>query len=95
MTECHPFGAKNGVVALGERHDELVGVGIFGGGDDVIVAGIEFAVADVFFDTVRKQKGFLQYHAHLMAQWRELVFADVDPVNRDTPLGDIIQAGNK
>ena len=51
--------ADHGVVAVGERADELVGVGGDGGGVDLLVGGVGPAVGDVVADGDREEEGLV------------------------------------
>jgi hypothetical protein len=62
------FFADDGVEALGFLHDEIVGVGVFGGGDDFVVRRAEPAQLDVPADGVVEQNVFLRDDGDLVPQ---------------------------
>ncbi len=70
------------VVALGQLHDEVVRLGGFGGGDDLFVAGIRAAVADVVAHRAGEQDGLLGHDPDLRQERVLLDLADIDPVDQ-------------
>ena len=64
----HALFADDGVEALRLLHDEIVGVGVSGGGDDFVVGRAEPAQFDVPADGVVEQNGFLGDDGDLVAQ---------------------------
>src|SRR5437870_4712572 len=58
--EPRPALAQFFVVALRQSADEVMRVGGLGGGDDLLVGGVDPAVADIFLDRRRKQQRLLQ-----------------------------------
>ncbi len=63
-----PRSAEHGLVAVRQAVDEGVGVGQAGGGDHLLVAGLQAAVADVVHHGVGEQEVVLQHQAQLAAQ---------------------------
>ena len=63
--QCGGALAQDAVVALGHGHDEIVGGGLLGRGDDVLECGPLAAVGDVLGDRAAEQERLLQHHAHL------------------------------
>lgn len=60
--------ANDGVVAIGELEDEIVGFGGFGGGFDFLLSGGGFAVGDVLADGAVEQEDILADESHCAAQ---------------------------
>ena len=54
--------AEPGVVAVGQRADEVVSVRLPGGGDDLVVGGLQPAVADVVLDRGREERRILHHN---------------------------------
>ena len=61
---------EHGVVAVGQAADEAVGVGQLGGGDALLVGGVQAAVADVLHHRAGEQVGVLEHHAQGAAEVR-------------------------
>ena len=57
--------AEDGVVAVGQGHDEVVGGRLLRRGDDVLGRGALPAVGDVLGDGAAEQDRLLQHHADL------------------------------
>ena len=77
----HAFFADDGVEAFRFLHDEIVGVGVFGGGDDFVIRRAGPAQLDVPADGVVEQNIFLRDDGDLVAQVARGDFAD-DPRRR-------------
>ena len=85
--------ADLGVVAVGLRHDEVVRVGEFGGGDGFAFAdGASGGAGEVVADAGRKEERVLWQEADLCAQAGELEAADVVPVDFDAALLWLVEA---
>ena len=56
------------LVAAGQGADKAICAGCLRGGDDLLVGGIEPAVADILHDGALEQPGVLQYHAEGVTQ---------------------------
>lgn len=89
-----PFG-EQGVVAVGQAQDEVVGVGALGGFDAVGFAGFEAGVAQVVQHRIGEQKGFLQHDADLLAQAVLLDIEQVVAVDEDGSSVDVVVAGEQ
>ena len=90
-----PFLPDLGLIAVGLGHDEIVGVGRTGGRHDVLKRGAGPAVADVLGNGAGKEHRLLQHDADLRAQVAQVDFADVDPVDRNGPVIDVVEAGDE
>ena len=75
--------ADDRVVAVGQRADEVVGVGRPGRGDDLGLGRVEPAVQDVLADRAAEQRRLLGDQADLAAQAGHGHVADVDAVDPD------------
>ncbi len=58
----------DGVVALGKAQHVVVDLRGLGGGDDLLLRGIFFAVGDVVKDSALEEPGVLQYHGVILSQ---------------------------
>ena len=85
-----PFG-DDGVVALGHPHDETVGVGLFGGGDNLPLGGVRAAVGDVVPDGGRAQPGVLEDHPVALPERLAGKMTDIMAVDRDRTLPDVVE----
>ncbi len=83
---------EHGVVPIGQAADEAVGVGQLGGGDALLVGGVQVAVADVLHHRAGEQVGVLEDDAQAAAQVGLLDLVDVDAVVADLAVGDVIEA---
>jgi hypothetical protein len=83
--EQHPLLADLRLVALGQRADEVMGVGGPGGGHDRARAGVRVGVGDVLPDGGGEQHRVLQHDGELPAQVGEPVLPQVDAVEQDLP----------
>ena len=84
--------ADDGVVALGQAHDELVRVGRAGRGLDSSNRGVGSAVGDVVADRDRKEERLVEDDADVRAKRAERHVADVVAVDLDGAGGDVIEA---
>ena len=84
-----------GVVAEGHRHDEVVGVGEFGGGDHFFFGCAGTAEGDVLEDGSAEEDGVLKNVADLIAEMLDLVLADVLAVDMDGAGLHIVEAGDE
>ena len=80
------------LVAAGQGADEVVGVGSLGGGNDLLVGGVQTAVADVLHDGALEQPGVLQHHAEALAQSAAVKVAHVVAVQGDGTGVHIVEA---
>ena len=71
------------LVAAGQRADKVVGVCSLRGGNDLLVRGIQTAIADVLHDRALEQPGILQHHAEALAQVAAVKVPDVVAVQQD------------
>ena len=83
---------QQGVVALWQALDELVGAGGLGGGHDLLEAGIGARHRDVLAHAAAEHEVVLQHHADAAAQVGEVDFADVDAVEAHHALLHRIEA---
>lgn len=80
--ELHAVFAEEGVVALGEARDEVVGLGVAGGGFDLLVVDLVIeAVADVVPYGLVEDDGFLGDDADVAVPGGGLEVAEVDAVD--------------
>ena len=84
--------ADDVVVALRQRHDELVGVGRGGGLAHPFERHLAATVGDVVAHGVVEEDRLLRHQAHQRAQVRERQVTDVDAVDRDRPLLGVEEA---
>ena len=87
-----PSSFKNCVIALGQHSYKAVGVGQPGGGDALLIGGVQAAVADVLHDGAGEQVGVLQHDAQRAAQVCFFDLVDVDAVIADLAVRNIIKA---
>ena len=87
--------ADLGVVAFGQRLDELVGVGRLGGGDKLLVAGVRLAVEQVLAHGAVEQEGVLQHHGHVAAQRVQRDLPQIMAVQSDPPLNGIVETAEQ
>ena len=67
-SEALALAARKRVVALRQRHDEVVHGGLFAGRDDLVVRRIELCDAEVIFDAVVEEMRLLRDEALHLAQ---------------------------
>ena len=79
-------------IALRRADDELVDLRQLRGGDDIVVRRAGAAVGDVVFDRVVEEHGILRDDADRRAHAVLAHRADVAPVDRDAPAGDVVEA---
>ena len=79
------------VVAVGQFHDEFVRMHRFGRGHDLLVGGVQFAVADVLTHVAGEDERVLQHDAHLPAQAFQRDGTHVVAVDRHRAFGDVVE----
>ena len=84
--------ADHGVVALGEAHDELVGVGRSGRRLDLFEGRVGQSVGDVVADGDGEEERLVEDDADVLAQRRQGHVAHVVAVDGDGALGDVVEA---
>ena len=92
LGEVGSVAGDHGLVALGEAADEGVGVGTLGGGNALLVGGVQTAVADVVHNGAGEEVGVLKNRTQRPAQ---VVLADgayVDAVVGDHAALDLVEA---
>ncbi len=82
-------------VAFGEVHDEVVRRRRFGGGNNLLFAGVRTAEGDVVANGAAEKRGLLQNDADLGAQAVDGHVAHVVAVDRDRAIADVIEARNE
>ena len=87
--------AQHGVITLGQSFDEIVGVGQFGRGHHLFIAGVGSAKADVVHHRVVEEEGVLQHDADLAPQAGQGHIPHVDAVDAHRPLTHIVKAGDE
>src|SRR5699024_6114519 len=68
LAQVGAVAGQHGVVAVGQAADKVVRAGQLGGGDALLVMGVQVAVADVFHHGAGEQVGVLQDDAQRMEQ---------------------------
>ena len=81
----------HGVVAVGQFHDEFVRMHGLGRGHDLLVGGVQFAVADVLTHVAGEDERVLQHDAHLPAQAFQRDGTHVVAVDRHRAFGDVVE----
>lgn len=84
--------AQHGLIALREGHDEVVGIGAFGGGLDLLLGGLRTAIGDVGCNGIGKEEGLLEDEANVGAQGCDGAIADIGAIDADGAAGDIEEA---
>ena len=84
---------QHGVVTLGQVHDELVGVGLFGRLDAFLVCGALPGIFQVVHDRIGEQEGFLQHDTDLLTQAFLGQFRQVLTIDQDGAAVDIVVTG--
>ena len=79
------------LVGPGEGLDEVVDVGGLGGGDDLLIAGVQAAVADVLHDGALEQPGILEHHAEGLPQVGPAEVPHVVSVHPDSAGVDVVE----
>jgi hypothetical protein len=74
---------QEGVVALRQPLDELLGSGLAGGPDHLVEGGAGFSGRHIVADRPAKQKAVLQHDAHMAAQVHLVQFPDLVVVDAD------------
>src|SRR6185312_10511715 len=83
---------QDGLVAVRQAGDEVVGVGRPRGAFDLLPGRLESAVADVLADRPGEEQRLLQDDADLLAQRLQLEVANVDAVDLDASGAGIVEA---
>ena len=81
----------HGVVAVWQFHDEFVRMHGLGSGHDLLVGGVQFAVADVLTHVAGEDERVLQHDAHLPAQAFQRHGTHVVAVDRHRAFGDVVE----
>src|SRR5918997_4553853 len=84
--------ADDGLVPIFEVHYEVVGVGCFGGLDNLFRGGVQLAVGDVLLDGGAEKHRVLEDDPDLLAQGLELVFPYVSPIDPDGAASGFVEA---
>jgi hypothetical protein len=95
MREAGAAFGQNRVVALRQRHDELMRIGEASSGFDFSHSGAGHAVGNVIFYTRSKQIVVLEDDADLRPQRLESVVTDVLPIDQDSSSLGIVQSKNE
>ena len=80
------------LVAAGQRADKVVSVRGLGGGNDLLVGGIQAAIADVLHDRALEQPGILQYHAEAFSRGAAVKIAHIAAIQRNGTGVHIVKA---
>ena len=92
LAEVGTVAEQHGVVALRQAADEVICTGQFGGGDALLIAGIQVAVTDILHNGAGKEVGVLQHDTQAAAKVRLLDLVDIDAVIADLAVVDIVEA---
>src|SRR5215218_6243728 len=87
--------ADDGLVAIFEVHYEVVGVGCFGGLDNLLRCSVQLAVGDVLLDGGAEEDRALKDDPDLLAQGLELVVLYVSPIDPDGAASGFVEAEDK
>ena len=83
--------AQLAVVTLRQCGQEAIGFGGAGGGEDLLIAGVQASVADVLQRRAGKQHRMLWHQRHRLAQLLRVELAHVHPIQTDLALLRIIK----
>jgi hypothetical protein len=84
--------ADDGLVPVLELHYEVVGVGRFGGLDNLLRGGVQLSVGDVLLDGSAEEDRVLEDDPDLLAQGLELVVLYVSPIDPDGASSGFVEA---
>ena len=87
--------AHLGVEAVGQRHDEIVGLGILGGLDHLLLSGVRAAPQQILADGAREEDVVLKHHADAGAELIQGIVTHVHPVHQDSAVGDVVKPGDQ
>src|SRR5215216_2613427 len=87
--------ADDGLVTIFKVHYELVGVGCFGGLENLLHGGVQLSVGDVLLDGGAEKDRVLEDDPDLLAQGLELVVLYVSPIDPDGASLGFVQAQDK
>src|SRR5215217_1731654 len=85
----------DGLVPILEVHDEVVGVGCFGGLDNLLRGSVQLAVGDVLLDGGAEEDRVLEDDPNLLAQGLELVVLYVSTIDPDGAPSGFVEAEDK
>src|SRR5699024_7270318 len=85
-----PF-AHIGVVPVGQGHNVVVDVGLFGRLHDFLVGSVQVAVSNVFLNGAGEQEHVLGHHADVLPQGIPGQGGDVLAVNGDLPRRHLVE----
>src|SRR5918994_7219679 len=84
--------AYDGLVPIFEVHDEVVGVGCFGGLDNLLRGSVQLPVGDVLLDGGAEEYRVLEDNPDLLAHGLELVVLYVPPIDPDGAASGFMEA---
>src|SRR5918997_2411957 len=84
--------ADDGLVSIFELHYEVVGVGCFGGLDNLFRGSVQLPVGDVLLDGGAEEDRVLEDDPDLLAQGLELVVLYVSPIDPDGAASGFVEA---
>src|SRR5215208_6977159 len=87
--------ADDGLVSIFEVNDEVVGVGCFGGLDNLLRRSVQLSVDDVLLDGGAEEDRVLEDDPDLLAQGLELVVLYVSPIDPDGASSGFVEAEDK
>src|SRR5215213_9515245 len=80
------------LVTIFEVHNEVVGVGCFGGLDNLFRGSVQLAIGNVLLDRGAEEDRVLEDDPDLLAQGLELVVLYVSPIDPDGAASGFVQA---
>src|SRR5215203_4658235 len=84
--------ADDGLVSIFEVHYEVVGVGCFGGLDNLLRGSVQLSVGDVLLDGGAEEDRVLEDDPDLLTQGLELVVLYVFPIDPDGASSGFVEA---
>ena len=83
------------IISIGQLHDEVMRIGKLGGSFDLLVRGIQPAVANVLPDRCREYISILKHDPQLTAQTVLVQLADIAAIYGDYAIINLIEAGEE
>ena len=84
-----------GVEAVGEGHDEVVGLGVLGRLDHLLLGGVGPAPQEVLPDGAGEEDVVLEHHTDALAQLLQGVVPHVHPVQQHRTAGHVVETGDQ
>src|SRR3990167_6536061 len=83
------------VISIRQRCDKIMRIGSVGGALNFFSRRIRPGISDVCIDGIVKEKGFLEYHGHLLTEGVEFDMLDIITVNVDIPFCGVVKSGDQ